>query len=115
AIVITNTFQVLVAQRTHTLALLRAVGATKRQVRRSVLTEALILGVIAGVSGLLLGTALAQGALWVLGAQDLPFAIPETVTITAAAVLVPVLTGALVTVLAALSPARAATVVSPLA
>ncbi|MBD8063211.1 ABC transporter permease [Oceanitalea stevensii] len=115
AIVITNTFQVLVAQRTHTLALLRAVGATKRQVRRSVLTEALILGVVAGVSGLLLGTALAQGALWVLGAQDLPFAIPETVTVTAAAVLVPVVTGALVTVLAALSPARAATVVSPLA
>lgn len=115
AIVITNTFQVLVAQRTHTLALLRAVGATKRQVRRSVLTEALILGVVAGVGGLLLGTALAQGALWVLGAQDLPFAIPETVTITAAAVIVPVLTGALVTVLAAMSPARAATVVSPLA
>lgn len=115
AIVITNTFQVLVAQRTHTLALLRAVGATKKQVRRSVLTEALILGVVAGVAGLLLGTALAQGALWVLGAQDLPFAIPEAVTITASAVLVPVLTGALVTVLAALSPARAATVVSPLA
>ncbi|WP_152192988.1 ABC transporter permease [Georgenia satyanarayanai] len=115
AIVITNTFQVLVAQRTHTLALLRAVGATKRQVRRSVLTEALILGVVAGVGGLLLGTALAQGALWVLGAQDLPFAIPESVSITPAAVIVPVVTGALVTVLAALSPARAATVVSPLA
>ncbi|PYG00320.1 putative ABC transport system permease protein [Georgenia satyanarayanai] len=115
AIVITNTFQVLVAQRTHTLALLRAVGATKRQVRRSVLTEALILGVVAGVAGLLLGTSLAQGALWVLGTQDLPFAIPGSVSITAAAVIVPVVTGALVTVLAALSPARAATVVSPLA
>ncbi len=115
AIVITNTFQVLVAQRTHTLALLRAVGATRRQVRRSVLTEALLLGVVAGAAGLLLGTALAQGALWVLGAQDLPFAIPETVTLTASAVVVPVVTGAVVTVLAALSPARAATVVSPLA
>ncbi|WP_413450761.1 FtsX-like permease family protein [Georgenia phoenicis] len=115
AIVITNTFQVLVAQRTHTLALLRAVGATKRQVRRSVLTEALILGVVAGVAGLLLGTGLAQGALWVLGTQDLPFAVPGSVTITAAAVIVPVVTGAVVTVLAALSPARAATVVSPLA
>ncbi|WP_324653614.1 ABC transporter permease [Georgenia sp. H159] len=115
AIVITNTFQVLVAQRTHTLALLRAVGATKRQIRRSVLTEALILGVVAGLGGLVLGTALAQGALWVLAAQDLSFAVPENVTITATAVLVPVLTGALVTVLAAMSPARAATVVSPLA
>jgi len=115
AIVITNTFQVLVAQRTHTLALLRAVGATKRQVRRSVLTEALLLGVLAGVAGLALGTALAQGALWVLGAQDLPFPIPTSVTVTPAAVVVPVVTGAVVTVLAALSPARAATVVSPLA
>ncbi|QDB78674.1 FtsX-like permease family protein [Georgenia sp. 311] len=115
AIVITNTFQVLVAQRTHTLALLRAVGATKRQIRRSVLTEALILGIVAGVAGLVLGTALAQGALWVLHAQELPFPVPSNVTITAAAVIVPIVTGALVTVLAALSPARAATVVSPLA
>src|SRR5690625_5087292 len=115
AIVITNTFHVLVAQRTHTLALLRAVGATKRQIRRSVLTEALILGVVAGAGGLLLGAGLGQGALWVLGAQNLPFPVPESITLTPAAVVVPLLTGAIVTVLAALSPARAATVVSPLA
>ncbi|MEE6273623.1 ABC transporter permease [Georgenia sp. MJ206] len=115
AIVITNTFQVLVAQRTHTLALLRCVGATKRQIRRSVLTEALILGVLAGVGGLILGVALAQGTLLVLGTQDLGLGLPATVHLTPAVVLAPLLTGAVVTVLAALAPARAATRVSPLA
>lgn len=45
ALVVANTFQVLVAQRTRTLALLRCVGADKRQVRRSVLVEATLLGV----------------------------------------------------------------------
>lgn len=115
AIVITNTFQVIVAQRTHVLALLRAVGATRGQIRRSVLTEALLLGVLSGVAGLLLGVGLAMAALWVLGGADLPFPLPDSVRITPAVVLVPVITGALVTWLAALSPAHAATSVSPLA
>ncbi|HLV03808.1 MAG TPA: FtsX-like permease family protein [Actinomycetaceae bacterium] len=115
AIVITNTFQVLVAQRTHTLALLRAVGATTGQVRRSVLLEALLLGTVSGVVGLTLGVGLAQVALWVLPDQELGVPLPETVTVTPAVVLVPVVTGALVTWLAALAPARAATRVSPLA
>src|SRR5690625_6403419 len=92
AIVTTNPGQGLVAQRTLTLALLRSVGATKRQIRRSVLTEALILGVVAGAAGLLLGAGLAQGALWVLGAQNLPFPVPESITLTPAAVVVPLLT-----------------------
>ncbi|WP_369824424.1 FtsX-like permease family protein [Cellulosimicrobium sp. CUA-896] len=65
ALVIANTFQVLVAQRTRTLALLRAVGADKRQLARSVLTEATILGVVSSVGGILLGGLLTQVALLV--------------------------------------------------
>ena len=51
ALVIANTFQVLVAQRTRTLALLRCVGAGKGQLRRSVLLEAAILGSVASRGG----------------------------------------------------------------
>ena len=115
AIVITNTFQVIVAQRTHTLALLRAVGASKRQVRRSVLVEALLLGTISGALGLFVGLALAQLALVVLGSRDLGIALPDTVSVSTAAIIVPIVTGAVVTWFAALAPARAATRVSPLA
>lgn len=115
AIVITNTFQVLIAQRTHTLALLRAVGATRPQIRRSVFTEAVLLGTLAGLTGLLLGVGLAQAALWVLQRQDLPFPLPEGLALSWPVILVPLLTGAVVTLLAASSPARAATAVSPLA
>ncbi|MBO1750977.1 FtsX-like permease family protein [Actinotalea sp. BY-33] len=114
-LVITNTFQVLVAQRTRTLALLRCVGAGRKQLRRSVLIEASLLGVAASTIGLVLGAAVVQGALSVLGrtAADVP--LPETVTITPVVVLVPLLVGTAVTLVAALSPARAATRVSALA
>ena len=114
-LVIANTFQVLVAQRTRSLALLRCVGATKAQVHGSVLLEALVLGVIASVVGLVAGLALGQGALWVLGRADLGLDLTPMITLTPAVVVVPVLTGAGVTVLAALAPARAATRVRPLA
>ncbi|WP_164737254.1 FtsX-like permease family protein, partial [Georgenia sp. SYP-B2076] len=114
-LVIANTFQVLVAQRTRFLALLRCVGATKAQVHGSVLLEALVLGVLAGVVGVVAGLALGQGALWFLGRADLGLDLAPTITLTPAVVVVPVLTGAGVTVLAALAPARAATRVRPLA
>jgi putative ABC transport system permease protein len=114
-LVIANTFQVLVAQRTRTLALLRCVGAVRGQVRRSVLLEAVLLGLLASVAGLLLGTGLVQLTLWGMQRADLPFPVPGTVHLTLAAVLAPLVVGTLVTVLAALSPARAATRVSPVA
>jgi putative ABC transport system permease protein len=114
-LVIANTFQVLVAQRTRTLALLRCVGAVRGQVRRSVLLEATLLGGTASVAGLLLGTGLVQATLWVMQSADLPFPVPSAVHLTLAAVLAPLLVGTAVTVVAALSPARAATRVSPIA
>ncbi|MBB2922868.1 ABC transporter permease [Cellulomonas cellasea] len=115
ALVIANTFQVLVAQRTRTLALLRCVGALRRQVRRSVLVEAAILGSAASFVGLLTGTLLAQVALLVLQRVDLDVPLPTTVTLTPWVVLVPLAVGTSVTVLAALLPARAATRVAPVA
>lgn len=114
-LVIANTFQVLVAQRTRTLALLRCVGAVRGQIRRSVLLEAAILGLISSVAGVLVGTGLVQLTLWVLGRADLPFPVPETVDLSAASVLVPLVVGVLVTVIAALTPARVATRVAPIA
>ncbi|WP_246169594.1 ABC transporter permease [Actinotalea subterranea] len=115
ALVIANTFQVLVAQRTRTLALLRCVGADKRQLRRSVLIEATILGATASAVGLALGIGLAQLTLTVLGGVNLDVPLPATVSVTAAAVIAPLVVGTLVTVVAALAPARGATRVAPLA
>ncbi|MFV2144663.1 ABC transporter permease [Isoptericola sp. G70] len=114
-LVIANTFQVLVAQRARTLALLRCVGADKGQVGRGVLTEAAILGAIASVAGVLLGVLLGQGALWVAHAMDVPVPLPDSITLTWPVMVVPLLVGILVTVGAALVPARVATRVAPLA
>ncbi|MDM8084658.1 FtsX-like permease family protein [Cellulomonas cellasea] len=115
ALVISNTFQVLVAQRTRTLALLRCVGAGKRQLRASVLIEATILGVVASVTGIVGGTVLAQSALMVLRRVAVDAPLPATVSVTPSVILAPLLVGTLMTVLAALMPARAATRVPPIA
>jgi putative ABC transport system permease protein len=114
-LVIANTFQVLVAQRTRMLALLRCVGAVRSQVRRSVLLEASLLGLAASVIGLALGTGLVQVALLVMQRADLPFPVPSAVAPTVASVVAPLAVGVVVTVLAALTPARIATRVAPIA
>lgn len=115
ALVIANTFQVIVAQRTRTLALLRCVGASKRQLRSSVLLEASLLGLIASAIGFAIGALLVQVTVLVLQRVDLNVPIPASITITAASVVWPLVVGTLVTVLASLVPARAATRVAPLA
>ncbi len=115
ALVIANTFQVLVAQRTRTLALLRCVGADRKQLARSVLLEAVILGLVASVAGILFGIGLVQLALTVAGSMDLGIPLPSVVQVTTVAVLVPLLVGTVVTLVASFSPARAATRVAPLA
>ena len=109
ALVIANTFQVLVAQRSRTLALLRCVGARKRQLRASVLTEAAVLGGVSSLVGLAAGIGLAQGTLSVLRRTSISAPLPASVDITWQVVLVPLLAGLAVTLLASLVPARAAT------
>lgn len=115
ALVIANTFQVIVAQRTRTLALLRCVGASKRQLRFSVLLEASLLGLIASAIGFVIGAVLVQITVLALQRFDLDIPIPSTIRITTGSVVWPLVVGTLVTVLASLVPARAATRVAPLA
>ncbi|CAM3358034.1 ABC transporter permease [Occultella aeris] len=115
ALVIANTFQVLVAQRTRSLALLRCVGATKEQVRSTVLIEALVVGLVSSIAGLVLGTVLMAVGLAVVAELNLDVPLDRTLHVNAVSVIVPVLVGTVVTVLAALVPARIATRVAPLA
>ncbi len=111
--VIWNTFNVLVAQRRREVALLRAVGATRRQVLRGVLAEALVIGAVSGAVGLFAGVGLAAGirSLLKLIGAEIPTTSPaiETRTVVAAFAV-----GLLVTVAAALAPAWSATRVSPM-
>ncbi|WP_406304680.1 ABC transporter permease [Streptomyces sp. NBC_00885] len=111
---IANTFTMLVAQRTRELALMRAVGASRRQVKRSVMLEALVVGTLASVIGFVLGIGLATGlrsAMTSFGAKVPagPLVISPTAVIAALAV------GVLVTVLAAWLPARRAAKIPPVA
>ncbi|MEU4263387.1 ABC transporter permease [Streptomyces argenteolus] len=111
---IANTFTMLVAQRTRELALMRAVGATRRQVKRAVLLEAGVVGALASVIGFVLGLGLAVGlrsAVGMFGGKA-P-AGPMIITPTAVAAAFGV--GVLVTVLAAWLPARRAAKIPPVA
>jgi putative ABC transport system permease protein len=114
-LVITNTLQVLVARRSRDLALLRCVGASTGQVYRGVLLEAAVLGALASVAGVVVGSLLVQVGLMVAPGFDLGVALPTTITPSVPALLVPVAAGLLVTLAAALAPARAASLVAPLA
>ncbi|MEU4363063.1 FtsX-like permease family protein [Promicromonospora sp. NPDC023987] len=115
AMVITNTFQVLIAQRTRALALLRCIGAGTAQLYRSVLLEAAILGAVASAVGILTGALLAQAALLVAPSFDLGVPLPAMIALTWQSIVLPLVVGTIVTVLAALAPARSATRVAPLA
>lgn len=112
--IISNTFSILVAQRTRELALLRAIGATRRQVLTSVLVEAGVIGVLAAAFGLLGGIGLAKlvtAALAGAGA-DLP---TTTLVVSSNTVITAFVLGFGITVLAAILPAIRATRVPPLA
>lgn len=110
--IIYNTFSMLVAQRLRELALLRAVGAGRGQVGRSVVAEALIVGVIGSLLGLLAGIALAYGLAAVLNAFDL--GLPTgTMAVLPRTVLVAFAVGLLVTVVSAYAPARRASRIPP--
>ena len=111
--VIWNTFNVMVSQRRREVALLRAVGATRRQVLTGVLVEAAVIGLVAGGAGLLLGVALAAGIRSLLGLIGVE--IPTTAPALGARTVVAALAvGLLVTIIAALAPAWSATRAAPL-
>ncbi|WP_042393239.1 ABC transporter permease [Streptacidiphilus carbonis] len=111
---ILNTFSMLVAQRTRELGLMRALGASRRQVNRSVMVEAVLLGVVGSTLGLLVGVGLAQLLIKLIGGvgmelkgSEIAFRWPTPVAAYAV--------GVIVTAVSAYLPARRAASVSPMA
>jgi putative ABC transport system permease protein len=112
AFFINNTFAILLGQRTREIALLRAVGASRRQVVASVLTEALLIGLLASVVGIGFGVVIALGLQSLLSVAG--FALPEeTLQLTPRTWAAGLSVGIPVTLLAAWVPARHAARVPP--
>ena len=110
--IITNTFAMIVAQRTREFALLRAIGTARAQITRSVLAEAAIVGVLGSALGVIAGWGLVQGLLGI--AESLGAMISRSLfALTIQAVIVPLLIGVAVTVFAAWQPARRAGAIHP--
>ncbi|MGK5632261.1 ABC transporter permease [Streptomyces sp. URMC 123] len=111
---IVNTFSMLVAQRTREIGLMRAIGSSRRQVNRSVLVEALLLGVVGSVLGVAAGVGLAIGLMGLMGQLGMRLDTSE-LTVKATTPVVGLVLGVLVTVVAAYLPARRAGKISPMA
>ncbi len=114
AFIIVNTFSMLIGQRARELALLRALGASRGQVLSSVLGEAAIVGVFGSALGIALGVLIAQGAKagirWALDVD-----IGTSLPVTSSTLLISLTVGTLVTVAAAVLPARRAARTAPVA
>ncbi len=112
--IIYNTFSIIVAQRTKELALLRALGASRRQVLTSVMLEAFTVGVIASAIGVGLGVLLAIGLNALM--QSLGFSAPDTpIVVPASAVISSITLGTFITLASAIMPARRAASIAPIA
>ncbi|MBQ0882575.1 ABC transporter permease [Streptomyces sp. RT42] len=112
--IIANTFTMLVAQRTKELALMRAVGASRRQVTRSVLIEAFVVGVVAAVTGLLAGIGIGAGMRALMSSMG--EVVPDgPLVVSAGTVVAALAVGVLVTMLAAWLPGRRAAKIPPVA
>ncbi|MFJ3274527.1 ABC transporter permease [Streptomyces sp. NPDC086776] len=111
---ISNTFSMLVAQRAKELALMRAVGASRKQITRSVLIEAAVVGAIASAIGFVIGVGLALGlrsGMATFG-MNVP---PGPLVVTATPVIAALAVGVLITMLAAWLPGRRAAKIPPVA
>ncbi|MFI9648925.1 ABC transporter permease [Streptomyces sp. NPDC052040] len=112
--IIANTFTMLVAQRTKELALLRAVGASRRQVTRSVLIEAFVVGAVAAVTGLVAGIGIGAGLRALT--SSLGGNVPDgPLVVSPGTVLAALAVGILITMLAAWLPGRRAAKIPPVA
>jgi putative ABC transport system permease protein len=112
--VIANSLSITIAQRTRELATLRTLGASRRQVLRSIIIEALVVGTLAAVVGLFLGLALAKGLFKLFDAVG--FTLPnQGLIFETRTVIVSLVVGIVVTLLASLRPAVRATRVPPIA
>ncbi|CAM5663216.1 ABC transporter permease OS=Streptomyces alboniger OX=132473 GN=CP975_14320 PE=3 SV=1 [Streptomyces alboniger] len=111
---IINTFSMLVAQRTREIGLMRAIGSSRKQVNRSVLVEAVLLGVVGSVLGVGAGIGLAVGLMKLMSGIGMELSTDD-LTIAWTTPVVGMVLGIVVTVLAAYLPARRAGKVSPMA
>lgn len=110
--IIQNTFRIIVAQRSKELALLRAIGATRRQVVSLVVYEAFIVSIVASVIGIIAGVAISYALRGISNA--LGFGLPEgELTLQPRTIYISLAVGVFVTVLSALMPAVKASRVSP--
>lgn len=111
---ISNTFTMLVAQRTKEIALMRAVGASRKQITRSVLAEAAVVGLVASVIGFVLGIGLAVGLRSGMAAFEMK--IPDgPLILSATPVIAAISVGVLITMFAAWLPGRRAAKIPPVA
>ena len=112
--VIANSLSITIAQRTREFATLRTLGASRRQVLRTVILESLVVGVIASLIGLFLGLLLAKGLFSLFDAVG--FTLPNSgLTFLPRTIIVALVVGIVVTLLASLRPAMRATRVPPIA
>jgi putative ABC transport system permease protein len=112
--VIANSLSITIAQRTREFATLRTLGASRSQVLRSVMLEALVMGTLASIVGLFAGLALAKGLFSLFDAVG--FTLPNNgLTLETRTIVVALLVGIVVTLLASLRPALRATRVPPIA
>ena len=110
--IISNTFTMLVTQRMKEFALLRALGASRRQLTASVLLEAFIVGLIGSALGVITGFGLSQGLFMLLDAMSI--SMPgDGLTFEPVAVIVPLIVGVVITMIAAWTPAARAGAVPP--
>jgi putative ABC transport system permease protein len=113
AFVILNTLSITVAQRSREFATLRTLGASRRQVMRSVVLEGLVVGLLASVIGLVLGLGIAKGMGSLFAAMGVD--LPKSGTVLAGhTVVISMLTGTIVTLVASIVPALRATRVPPI-
>jgi putative ABC transport system permease protein len=112
--IIANTFNILVAQRVRELALLRALGASTKQVRRSVLVEAALMAVLGATLGILLGLGLARGLASLFSSFGLEIS-SSALTLTTTTVVLAYVVGLGVTLVSAYLPSRRASRTSPIA
>jgi putative ABC transport system permease protein len=114
AFVIANTLSITIAQRVREFATLRTIGGSRRQVLRSVMLEALAIGLLASVAGLFLGLGIAKALDAMFSAIGVSF--PKTGTVFATrTIVVSIVVGVVVTLIASLRPAIKATRVPPIA
>jgi putative ABC transport system permease protein len=112
--VISNTFSILIAQRQRELALLRAVGASRRQILRSVLAESVVVGVIGSALGLGFGMLAAKGLQGLFNSAGAE--TPNTpLVITPGTLTLGLVVGIVATVASALFPAMRASSTAPIA